>query len=289
MPTTPGSTSVSRWAPHFALPPLLRLLGVALNLGLGLLPTAAFFIWIERNAALPILPIQLHWPWIALGRSLPDRQLLVASITFDFFLILAFGFFHTLLAQRKAVLVLERVIPPQLIRTVYVAVSGITVLGVMGYWQHTGITLWNLSLPSNLSRMVLSFALYWGLMLISLKQASRFGLLSFIGLTHLYSYAKDVGVPAGNPKLITEGLFAWVRHPVYSVTLLAFVLTPFMTLDRMIVFLASFAYLSVAIPIEEKKLVALFGQSYVDYQKRVSAVLPVKRLLGAQNVASSRD
>ena len=58
------------------------------------------------------------------------------------------------------------------------------------------------------------------------------------------------------------------------VTLLAFAVAPMMTLDRALLTAAVCAYLVIAIPIEERKLVAIFGKAYLDYRKRVPAVIP---------------
>lgn len=47
-----------------------------------------------------------------------------------------------------------------------------------------------------------------------------------------------------------------------------------MTLDRMLLVASMALYLIIAIPIEERKLIALFGQDYEEYRLKVPAVIP---------------
>ena len=78
----------------------------------------------------------------------------------------------------------------------------------------------------------------------------------------------------GTPTLITSGLFRLCRHPLYLFTLLAWTLTPVMSLDRLAMIVFMCLYALIGIPFEERKLVGIFGQPYVDYQQRVPAVIP---------------
>src|SRR4051812_47349790 len=43
-----------------------RIFFLLLNIGLGILPSLAFFAWVERNASLPWVGIEWGWPWISL-------------------------------------------------------------------------------------------------------------------------------------------------------------------------------------------------------------------------------
>ena len=255
-------------SPTYALPSYARLIWVFLNFALGLFPAVLFFIWIERNTALPYLPIEFGWPWY----TLPPTSA-AAAVLWNLILILGFGASHTIFAQANAVRTLEKIFPPQTIRTVYMMITGVAVLLVMGLWQHTGIILWNLPLPGHYTQ-ALSIAIYYSLMSMAGRQAGLFDIWQFIGLRQLYSFAKDTGAQVGNPELITTGYFKHVRHPVYTITLCAFIAAPMMSLDRLVVIAGSLLYLAVGIPIEEKKLFTTFGENYKRYQAQVPAILP---------------
>ena len=75
------------------------------------------------------------------------------------------------------------------------------------------------------------------------------------------------------PKLVTSGLFQYCRHPLYTATLLALTITPVMSFDHMIV-IYTCLYMSIGVRYEERKLVGLFGNDYVQYQKCVPAIVP---------------
>lgn len=254
--------------PSTRLNSLSRILLVFVNLGLGLLPSFAFFAWVERNASLPWVGIDLGWPWLP-GQSWS----LAAMAAWNCALFLLFGLLHSFFAQSRIQKSLSTWIPPQAIRTFYLAVTGLSLVALMGLWQNTGIVLW--SLPLSLMFVNgLSFTLFWGFLLAAGWTLRRFDPLEFIGLKQLYSSTAELARTEGSPQLNTTGIYGRVRHPLYSFTSLAFILTPFMTLDRAILTGSMALYLIFAIPVEERKLIALFGRAYEDYKLRVPAVIP---------------
>jgi len=85
---------------------------------------------------------------------------------------------------------------------------------------------------------------------------------------------KDTKRGFGTPKISVSGFYGYVRHPIYTFTMAAFIITNEMSLDRLVATLGSVIYLYFAIPVEEKKLIQLFGRAYEDYRKEVPAVIP---------------
>jgi protein-S-isoprenylcysteine O-methyltransferase Ste14 len=78
------------------------------------------------------------------------------------------------------------------------------------------------------------------------------------------------------PELITGGLYARIRHPLYLATVLLFgalaVMYPF---PRVIVFcLAMIVYTLFGAVLEERKLIAHYGQEYLDYRKQAGFMVP---------------
>lgn len=61
---------------------------------------------------------------------------------------------------------------------------------------------------------------------------------------------------------------------MYSLTFFGVLLTPMLDLDRLCTAASYFIYLAFAIPVEERKLIAQFGNDYVEYRKRVAAIIP---------------
>jgi len=255
------------------MPKIARLLLLVVNIVCGLLPSVAWFAWMERNASLPaVIARALGFPWIDLA-----TEGVAVRATWDFGLILAFGLIHSVTAQESVQREAARVLPKDAIRALYVTLTGFCVTSVMGLWQSTGIVIW--ALPLGWTAMnAISLVLFWSLVLLSFAILSRFGALEFLGLGQLISgTSPGSGRTAGSPRLVQSGVYRYVRHPAYAILLLALAATPLMTLDRLIILAAIASYLVVGIPVEERKLVAQFGGAYLDYRRRVPAVMPSLR------------
>jgi len=78
-------------------------------------------------------------------------------------------------------------------------------------------------------------------------------------------------------RLVTTGVYAVCRNPIYSVWILLLVPAIALLLRSWLVLTLSLVmYLVVRLRIrkEEENLEALFGQEYLDYKRRVGAVFP---------------
>lgn len=96
---------------------------------------------------------------------------------------------------------------------------------------------------------------------------SQTDLLSFTGLRQIVEEPKD-------GRLITSGLYRYVRHPLYTFTLLFFWLSPNMSVNSFILYAALTMYVFVGIIFEERKLVRAFGQEYEEYRSVTPMLLP---------------
>lgn len=78
------------------------------------------------------------------------------------------------------------------------------------------------------------------------------------------------------PELVTDGLYSRIRHPLYLATVLMFAGLAFMyPFPRVIVFaLGMIVYTMVGALLEERKLIAHYGQEYLEYKKQAGFILP---------------
>jgi protein-S-isoprenylcysteine O-methyltransferase Ste14 len=81
--------------------------------------------------------------------------------------------------------------------------------------------------------------------------------------------------PSATP-LITTGLNAFVRHPIYFgilVTLIGYLLISF-DYKTLTFFIIAFIYIVVGAKLEERKLLRIYGNQYIEYKKRVKMLTP---------------
>jgi protein-S-isoprenylcysteine O-methyltransferase Ste14 len=78
------------------------------------------------------------------------------------------------------------------------------------------------------------------------------------------------------PELISSGIYAKVRHPLYLATILLFLSLAFMyPFLNVIVYTVSMSmYIIVGAYLEERKLTGYYGQEYLKYKERVGFLLP---------------
>ena len=245
-----------------------HILTLLANLILGGIPSLTFFTWVERNCNIPWKDIGLAWPQVNIGKHSLFALLLWNSLPFALFASL-----HTTLAQPRSQNILLKIFEPWMIRSVYMVITGLCLSLMMALWQNTEITLWSLPISSNLANII-SIALFWLFMACAGWTVIKFDAFSFLGFKQIFQRSENVGRTEGSNKLLTKGIYGIVRHPMYTFTLSAFLFTPVMSLDRFWVFILSFGYLMIGIPIEEKKLVKIFGEPYTEYRKKVPAVFP---------------
>jgi protein-S-isoprenylcysteine O-methyltransferase Ste14 len=257
-----------------------RLAWLAVNLFLGLAPTLLFFAWVEQDAALPAVGRWLGWPWLDPGIGPAPGRLL-----WDFGLFAAFGFLHSFFAQVGVQARVQAMVPAPAMRSFFLAVTGTALLLMMGLWQPTGLIVWRLPIPARAEAAIAAIVFAVPAAVI-LRLLVRLGFFEFLGWAQLFGPAQASTRTAGTPMLRTNGIYGFVRHPVYTGLLAMFLLGPTLSLDRLALFLAALGYLSVGIPVEERKLIRLFGDDYVEYRRHVPALLPIG-FVGAGRSASA--
>jgi len=92
-------------------------------------------------------------------------------------------------------------------------------------------------------------------------------MLSFVGLRQLFEEEKS-------GRLITEGFYRFVRHPLYTFSLLILWLSPSVSVNLFVVYLALTVYILVGAYFEERKLVREFGKEYEDYKSVTPMLIP---------------
>ncbi len=109
------------------------------------------------------------------------------------------------------------------------------------------------------------------IVLLGLLQA---GVWEFLGLRQLFGSQQA----AQNQGIATDGIYGWVRHPLYTGGLLFLWFTPAMSLNLLTLYLILSLYFVVGARLEEKRLIHEFGDQYRNYQQTVPMLIPKFRL-----------
>jgi protein-S-isoprenylcysteine O-methyltransferase Ste14 len=103
-------------------------------------------------------------------------------------------------------------------------------------------------------------------LVVGLRQT---GITSFIGLRQLL-----LPEDTSPPRLVTDGLYRYVRHPLYTAALVFIWLLPIMTWNLLALNLGLTAYVIIGAYFEERKLLLEFGDAYAEYRQRTPMLIP---------------
>jgi protein-S-isoprenylcysteine O-methyltransferase Ste14 len=92
----------------------------------------------------------------------------------------------------------------------------------------------------------------------------------FLGTAQLDTGWKSLGPE----KLVTGGVFRWVRHPLYLFSIVFIWLMPVMTWNILAFDIGASLYMLIGSIFEERKLVAQFGQEYIQYRRKTPHIIP---------------
>ena len=163
-----------------------------------------------------------------------------------------------------------RIVPEPIERSSYVLASSLCLIALFWQWRPLGTAvLWDLSAgPLGAALLALSLGGYL-LVLVSTFQISHG---SLFGVRQVWDAYRG-GVMVESP-FKTPPFYRAVRHPLYLGFLIGFWATPVMTLSHLVFALGTTGYILVAIQLEERDLVARFGDAYVEYRRAVAMLLP---------------
>ena len=191
------------------------------------------------------------------------------ALVVNLLLMSLFAVQHSGMARQGFKKLFIRFASPALERSTYVLLASLTLILLFWQWQPITAVVWKIETPAFAYTAIAGGFLGWLIVLYSTFLISHFELF---GLTQVVThFAGRVTEPM---KFKTPGLYRVIRHPIYLGFIIAFWCTPTMTLGHLLFAAVTTAYIFVGIYLEERDLVAMFGNEYRHYRERVAMLLP---------------
>jgi methanethiol S-methyltransferase len=202
----------------------------------------------------------------------PLQTTLPAALAVDCLLLTIFAVQHSVMARRWFKERWTQIVPWAIERSTYVLAASAALLLLFWQWRPIGVQIW--SVENAAARVVLwtLFGAGWATVLIVTCLINHFDLF---GVRQVW--LPLVGRPYTKVSFRTPMPYRYVRHPLYFGFLLAFWMTPSMTLAHLVFALATTAYIVLAIQFEERDLVHEHGAAYQEYRRHVPMLVPTGR------------
>lgn len=194
----------------------------------------------------------------------------LGALAWDAALVFAFCVQHSVMIRRSFRRRLGRFVPPHYDGAVFTIASGLVLLLLIIGWQDSG-------------RMLVEVTGVWRWLLRAVFLLAGAGTIwgggvlgaDFLGLYPIRAYLR--GRQPKTMPFVIRGPYRWVRHPLYSLVLVILWSAPELTADRLLLNVGWTVWMVVGTVLEERDLVADFGDAYRDYQRRVPMLIPWRR------------
>jgi protein-S-isoprenylcysteine O-methyltransferase Ste14 len=198
----------------------------------------------------------------------PDA--IMVALVVDVVLLGLFAMQHSIMARPAFKRWWTRLVPQPVERTTYVLFASLALLLLYWQWQPIPAVVWSVANPIGAAALAAIFWIGWALVLVSTFLINHFELF---GLRQVYARLRGRTLPA--PEFRTPSLYKQVRHPIYLGFLLAFWATPVMTIGHLLFAAATTGYILIGIQLEERDLIAQFGDQYRRYRRQVAMLIPL--------------
>ena len=195
---------------------------------------------------------------------------LAEALCVDALLLSLFAIQHSVMARQSFKRWWTRRVPQPVERSTYVLATSLVL--ALFFWQWRPIAaplVWRIENAAAVQLLWATFWLGWGLVLVSTFLINHFELF---GLHQVFARLTGRDMPASEFR--TPLLYRYVRHPLYLGLLLSLWAVPAMSAGHALFSAGLSAYIFVGISLEERDLVAQFGERYRRYAAEVGMLLP---------------
>ncbi len=195
------------------------------------------------------------------------------QIAIGLFLMSIFALQHTIMARSNFKAKISKIIPAAAERSLFVLLTGIVLWGVLIFWPYNNEIIWEISSPL-IYKLMIGFAVFGWIYLF----AASFAINHFelFGLQQTFNYFRNK--TSAKVPFVERLMYKFDRHPLMTGSLIGSWSTPVMRMDHLMFNLIVTAYIIFGVSLEEKSLITQWGDSYLNYKKRVKSLVPTIRL-----------
>jgi protein-S-isoprenylcysteine O-methyltransferase Ste14 len=191
------------------------------------------------------------------------------AILVNLVLMSVFAIQHSVMARQGFKRWWTKFVPESVERSTFVLFASLALILLFWQWRAIPTIVWSIANP-NIAMAATGLSLVGFLIvLVSTFLINHFELF---GLHQVFNNFLGRAMPA--PSFHEPLFYRFVRHPIYLGFIIAFWVAPVMTLGHLLFAAVTTAYMLVAIVLEERDLVSVFGDQYRKYRGRVPMLLP---------------
>lgn len=194
------------------------------------------------------------------------------AILIDIGLMSLFSIQHSVMAREPFKKKWINIIPKPIERSTYVLLASIAIILLFLFWKPIPNIVWNYSESITGYVLMSTSFLGWGILFLSTFLINHFHLF---GLHQVYQHV--AGKPEKFFPFSVPFLYRMVRHPLYLGFIIAFWATPLMTVGHLLFSTIMTLYIFIGIYHEEKDLIKMYGNDYLQYRKKTPKIVPFSK------------
>jgi len=184
-------------------------------------------------------------------------------------LVAIFGLQHSVMARPGFKRWWTRLVPEPVERSTFVLLASLALLVLFALWRPLPAEIWHVESGAGRAALWALYGAGWALVLVSTYAIDARDLS---GLGQVGAYFR--GEEYEPPEFQTPGPYRLVRHPLQAGFLLVFWATPRMTAGHLLLAGSITVYVLVGLWLEERDLVAAFGDRYRRYRQGTPMLVP---------------